>query len=90
MRPSSSAWPPGWCPPRSLPSTVRDLALRLAAGPTLAYGSIRQAVEHSSPHTFADPLAFEADKMALTGGTADHPAAVDAFMAKEKPVFHGR
>ena len=27
---------------------------------------------------------------ALTGGTEDHLAAVDAFVAKEKPVFHGR
>jgi 2-(1,2-epoxy-1,2-dihydrophenyl)acetyl-CoA isomerase len=56
----------------------------------VAYGSIRQAVEHSSSHSFAESLAFEADKMALTGGTEDHLAAVDAFMAKEQPVFHGR
>ena len=77
-------------PAADLASTVRELALRLAEGPTLAYGSIRQAVEHSSSHSFEDSLAFEAEKMALTGGTADHLAAVDAFMAKEKPTFHGR
>jgi 2-(1,2-epoxy-1,2-dihydrophenyl)acetyl-CoA isomerase len=28
--------------------------------------------------------------MALTGATADHKAAVAAFLAKEKPVFEGR
>ncbi|WP_457205696.1 enoyl-CoA hydratase/isomerase family protein [Nocardioides sp. P5_C9_2] len=77
-------------PAADLAATVRDLAVRLATGPTVAYGSIRQAVEHSSSHSFAESLAFEADKMALTGGTEDHLAAVDAFMAKEKPTFRGR
>jgi len=28
--------------------------------------------------------------MALTGASADHVAAVQAFLAKEKPVFTGR
>jgi len=28
--------------------------------------------------------------MTLTGATADHAAAVAAFIAKEKPVFEGR
>ncbi|GAB3031438.1 enoyl-CoA hydratase [Nocardioides flavus (ex Wang et al. 2016)] len=72
------------------PQAVGDLARRLASGPTVAFGSIRQAVAHASAHTLEDSLAFEADKMGLTGGTADHLAAVDAFMAKQKPVFTGR
>jgi 2-(1,2-epoxy-1,2-dihydrophenyl)acetyl-CoA isomerase len=72
------------------PQAVGSLAARLAAGPTVAFGSIRQAVAHASAHPLEESLAFEADKMALTGGTADHLAAVDAFMAKEKPVFTGR
>jgi 2-(1,2-epoxy-1,2-dihydrophenyl)acetyl-CoA isomerase len=69
---------------------VGELAARLAAGPTVAFGSIRQAVAYAAAHPLEESLAFEADKMALTGGTEDHLAAVDAFMAKEKPVFHGR
>ena len=28
--------------------------------------------------------------MTLTGSTADHRTAVEAFVAKEKPVFEGR
>jgi hypothetical protein len=28
--------------------------------------------------------------MAETGATDDHAAAVTAFLAKEKPTFHGR
>jgi 2-(1,2-epoxy-1,2-dihydrophenyl)acetyl-CoA isomerase len=72
------------------PQAVGALAARLAAGPTVAFGSIRQAVAYAGAHPLEEALAFEADKMALTGGTADHLAAVDAFMAKEKPVFSGR
>jgi 2-(1,2-epoxy-1,2-dihydrophenyl)acetyl-CoA isomerase len=77
-------------PAADLAATVRELAVRLAEGPTVAYGAIRQAVEHSAAHSFEDSLAFEARKMALTGGTEDHLAAVDAFVAKAKPTFHGR
>ena len=71
-------------------AAVGELATRLAAGPTVAFGSIRQAVANSAAHPLEESLAFEAEKMALTGGTEDHLAAVDAFVAKEKPVFQGR
>jgi 2-(1,2-epoxy-1,2-dihydrophenyl)acetyl-CoA isomerase len=73
-----------------LRQAVGELATRLAAGPTVAFGSIRQAVAHSAAHPLEESLAFEAEKMALTGGTEDHLAAVDAFVAKQKPVFQGR
>ena len=53
--------------------TVKELAERLAAGPTVAYGSIRQAVNHSAAHSFEESLAFEADKMALTGEGKPRP-----------------
>lgn len=69
---------------------VGELAVRLASGPTVSFGAIRQAVAHSASSSLEDALAFEAEKMALTGGTEDHLAAVNAFVAKEKPVFSGR
>lgn len=77
-------------PEEEFRAAVGELATRLAAGPTVAFGSIRQAVAHSAAHPLDEALAFEAEKMALTGGTEDHLAAVDAFVAKEKPVFQGR
>ena len=73
-----------------LAGAVGELARRLADGPTVAFGSIRQAVAYSAAHPLEESLAFEAEKMALTGGTEDHLAAVHAFMAKEKPAFQGR
>ena len=76
-------------PADDLSTAVREVAERLAAGPTLAYGSIRRAVAYSSGHTLEDSLAHEAELMSLTGGSADHRVAVDAFLAKEKPTYSG-
>jgi len=72
------------------PQAVDALATRLAAGPTVAFGSIRRAVAQSASRPLEESLAFEAEMMALTGGTEDHLSAVNAFVAKEKPVFQGR
>jgi 2-(1,2-epoxy-1,2-dihydrophenyl)acetyl-CoA isomerase len=69
---------------------VGELAHSLAAGPTLAYGSIRRAVAASAGQDLGSSLAYEAELMTLTGASADHRSAVDAFLAKEKPVFEGR
>ena len=63
---------------------------RLAAGPTVALGSIRQSVAYAGAHTFAEALALESAMMQRTGATEDHRAAVAAFVAKEKPVFNAR
>jgi 2-(1,2-epoxy-1,2-dihydrophenyl)acetyl-CoA isomerase len=70
--------------------TVAELARTLAAGPTLAYGSIRRAVAASAGMDLETALANEAELMTLTGASADHRAAVDAFLAKEQAVFEGR
>lgn len=72
-----------------LPAAVGELARTLAAGPTLAYGAIRRSVAFSAGHPLSESLAQEAEQMALTGASADHGAAVAAFLAKEKPTFHG-
>ena len=75
---------------QTLMAEARALATRLASGPTAAYGAIRRSVAYSAGHTFEDSLAFEAEMMTLTGSTEDHRNAVAAFVAKEKPTFHGR
>ncbi|RYP88390.1 enoyl-CoA hydratase [Nocardioides guangzhouensis] len=77
-------------PAEDFAAEVARLAGRLAAGPTVAYGAIRRAVANSAGASFEDAIAFEGEMMTLTGGTRDHRAAVDAFLAKEKPVYEGR
>jgi 2-(1,2-epoxy-1,2-dihydrophenyl)acetyl-CoA isomerase len=76
-------------PAEELDATVRELASTLAQGPTLAYGSIRRAIAHSAASSLEDGLANEGRLMGLTGQTADHRIAVDAFLAKEKPAYTG-
>ncbi len=77
-------------PAADLATRVHEVAARLAAGPTLAYGSIRRAVAFSAAHPLAESLAHEARLMTLTGQSEDHAHAVEAFLAKEKPAFRGR
>ena len=77
-------------PADELDDVVAELAGTLAAGPTLAYGSIRRAVAYSAGHTLTESRAREGEYMSLTGASEDHAAAVSAFLAKESPVFTGR
>ena len=77
-------------PGDQLEPTVSSLASRLAAGPTVAFGAMRRSVAYAAGHPLADSLAFESQMMQVTGATEDHRAAVAAFVAKEKPEFHGR
>lgn len=67
-----------------------DLAHDLAHGPTAAYAALRQALEFSATHGLDESLDHEADLMQRTGATEDHRAAVEAFLAKQPVVFHGR
>ena len=77
-------------PLADLEGAVADLAGKLAAGPTIAYGAVRQSLGYSATHTLAESLVFEAGKMQLTGDTEDHRNAVASFVAKQKPTFTGR
>ena len=77
-------------PAAELASATAELAAKLANGPTVAYGSVRQSLAYSASHTLAEALQFEAEKMQLTGGTEDHRNAVVSFVAKEKPTFQGK
>lgn len=77
-------------PQSEFQQTVDALARTLADGPTLAYGSVRRAVAQSAGADLPSALAHEAVLMTLTGDSADHRAAVDAFLAKSTPSYSGR
>ena len=77
-------------PADDLAEEVGALAARLAAGPTVALGAMRQSVAYAAGHSFEESLEVESAMMRKTGATADHRAAVKAFVAKERPVFEGR
>lgn len=77
-------------PTEDLAAEVAMLAGRLAQGPTVSFGAIRRSLAYSATHDLESALANEAEMMALTGSTEDHRNAVDSFVAKQKPTFHGR
>ncbi|MBY6412835.1 enoyl-CoA hydratase/isomerase family protein [Rhodococcus sp. BP-252] len=72
---------------------VRDTALalarQLADGPTEAFREVKKLVR-ASALGLDDALDRELGAQKHLGRTSDHKAAVDAFLAKRKPVFTGR
>lgn len=74
----------------ALLARATELAQQLAAGPTLAYASIKSALHYSATHDLASSLANEGVHMTKAGGTEDHRNAVSAFLSKQPPTFVGR
>lgn len=64
-------------------------AVRLAAGPTLAYAESKRLLAVGLDRTLADTLGEEAVAQARCGMTQDHIGAVAAFLDRERPTFTG-
>ncbi|WP_237110684.1 enoyl-CoA hydratase/isomerase family protein [Nonomuraea sp. MG754425] len=77
-------------PPEEVGAAGRALAARLAAGPTAAYAESKRLIAQAWERGLGATLAAEAQAQARLGLSADHAAAVEAFLAKRKPVFEGR
>jgi 2-(1,2-epoxy-1,2-dihydrophenyl)acetyl-CoA isomerase len=76
--------------PERLLVAAHELAARLAAGPTLAYASIKESLAYAATSTLPEALMKEAELQSRAGATEDHRHATAAFVAKQKPVFAGR
>jgi 2-(1,2-epoxy-1,2-dihydrophenyl)acetyl-CoA isomerase len=77
-------------PQDELAPAARELAERLAAGPTLAYAESKRLIADSWGRDLGATLAAEARAQARLGLTADHAGAVAAFLSKRRPAFDGR
>ncbi len=66
------------------------LATRLAQGPTVAYGILRQLARIAGQLPLSDALAAERAAQREAGKTEDFKAAVMAFLQKRQPRFEGR
>ncbi|GAA0740519.1 enoyl-CoA hydratase/isomerase family protein [Dactylosporangium roseum] len=71
-----------------LPAAL-ELAERLAAGPTVAYGQIKRELVAGASGSLTDALRVEAEAQAACGRTDDHHNATAAFVRKEKATFKG-
>jgi 2-(1,2-epoxy-1,2-dihydrophenyl)acetyl-CoA isomerase len=77
-------------PDSELASRTQQLATELANGPTVAYGAIKSALAVSASASLDEALKHEGVMMMRAGQTSDHREAVRAFVAKQKPEFHGQ
>jgi 2-(1,2-epoxy-1,2-dihydrophenyl)acetyl-CoA isomerase len=77
-------------PADDLRSVVDAIARKLAGGPTVAYGAIKDTVSFAASHSLTESLAREAEAQARCGGTTDHASAVEAFLNKQPAAFVGR
>ncbi|HUO11592.1 MAG TPA: enoyl-CoA hydratase [Caulobacteraceae bacterium] len=78
------------CAPEELAAKTREIALRLARGPTVAYRYMKENLNRAMSGDADDCLDLEATHHVHCGQTADHREAAQAFVEKREPVFHGR
>lgn len=76
-------------PADGVASAAAELAARLAAGPTTAYGWIKRQLRAAATTDLADALRLEAEAQTACGVTADHRGAIEAFVRKQPPTFTG-
>ncbi|WP_406300051.1 enoyl-CoA hydratase-related protein [Embleya sp. NBC_00888] len=77
-------------PAEDIATAANDLARRLAAGPTVAFAAIKEALACSATLPIARALGKESALQLRVGKSADHREAVDAFLNKTQPRFTGR
>jgi 2-(1,2-epoxy-1,2-dihydrophenyl)acetyl-CoA isomerase len=78
------------CEPDELADKTREIALRLASGPTVAYRYMKENLNRAMTGDMNDCLDLEATHHVHCGQTEDHREATKAFVAKREPVFQGR
>jgi 2-(1,2-epoxy-1,2-dihydrophenyl)acetyl-CoA isomerase len=77
-------------PPDELQPFVRELAERLAAGPTQALGAIKRSVNHAMHATLEEAMEFEFHLQGVQMRNQDFREGVGAFLEKRQPRFQGR
>ncbi len=78
------------CAPDALVERTREIALRLAAGPTVAYRYMKENLNRAIAGGLDECLDLEATHHIHCGQTEDHREAARAFVEKREPVFKGR
>lgn len=73
-----------------LVEATMDFARKLAKGPRVALGLMKQNFNAAENGTLAELLNLEAQRQIETGKTEDHKEAARAFVEKRAPVFVGR
>jgi 2-(1,2-epoxy-1,2-dihydrophenyl)acetyl-CoA isomerase len=78
------------CAPDELAARARQVAQRLASGPTVAYRYMKENLNRAIGGRLDECLDLEATHHIHCGQTDDHREATRAFVDKREPVFKGR
>ena len=78
------------CEPEARQEKTREMALRLANGPSVAYRYMKENLNRAVSGEVDDCMDLEATHHIHSGQTEDHKMAVKAFLDKTDPVFQGR
>jgi 2-(1,2-epoxy-1,2-dihydrophenyl)acetyl-CoA isomerase len=76
--------------PDALLPEALEMARRLAAGPTAAYGMIKELANQSFSNDLPAQLDAELERMAAAAKTQDHREGLRAFAEKRRATFVGR
>jgi 2-(1,2-epoxy-1,2-dihydrophenyl)acetyl-CoA isomerase len=77
-------------PSEQLMPTTREIAAKMAQGPTKAIGLTKRALNKSIISDLETVLEYESYLQEIAGATSDHAEAVRAFLEKRKPIFRGQ
>ncbi len=87
----AQAWGLIWecVPDPQFPARARELAARLAEGPTLGYARTKQAIQAAASQTIESSLELECAFLRELGGSLDYREGVAAFRARRPARFIG-
>ena len=77
-------------PDGELMDRAQAWALRLAAGPTLAIGAMKQLLYRGQQGTLSDALQHECNLLSLISQTEDAAEGIMAFFQKREPQYKGK
>jgi enoyl-CoA hydratase/carnithine racemase len=77
------------CEPEKLAADAAALARDLVAGPTFANGMTKTMLHQEWSMSIDQAIEAEAQAQAICMLTTDYQRAYEAFVAKQKPIFHG-
>ncbi len=78
------------CAPDELAQKTREVAARLAKGPSVAYRYMKENLSRAMAGEVDECLDLEATHHIHCGQTEDHREAARAFVEKREPVFKGK
>jgi 2-(1,2-epoxy-1,2-dihydrophenyl)acetyl-CoA isomerase len=77
-------------PIEALEEGIKQLATKLASGPSKAFGMMKKIADHSFNSSLGEILEQERITQTMMVQTKDHLEGVAAFKEKRKPVFKGK